>query len=113
MSAPIMDMWEIGWMEPLIGKLIRPELVDFEQVETEFTLSGYGFFTAFETNTEKSLRGMRTWRTARLYCDQATIFFSDDIIEVAEGRFRISMPKDWSRRGYNCYNLTEDYDGQS
>ena len=111
MSAPIMNMWEIGWMEPLVGKYITTDIVDFEQTEVETELSGYGFFTAFETNTEKQSRGMRTWRTCRLYCDQATVFHSDDIIEVAEGRFRISRPKDWSRRGYNCYQLTEDYNG--
>ncbi len=111
MSAPVMDMWEIGFMEPLVGTLVRKELVDFENVEQEFPLGGFGMFTAFEEQTEKTTRGLRTWRTAKLYCDSQTVFFSDDIIVVAEGRFRVSKPKDWSRRGYNAYNLTEDYDG--
>lgn len=107
MTMPVMDMYEIGFMSRQTGTLVRKDEVDFRTVEVEFPLSFDGMLTAVKTQTEKTKLGVRTWQGCKLYCDGGTEFVTDDVIVLPEGRFRVVSPINWSRNGYNCYQMEE------
>lgn len=100
-----------GWGRPLTIGLIRKELKDRREVDTNIvkieTQGTIQPFTAEQLKTKPE--GERSWKWQMLHCTPSVEMETDDVAIIKGVRYRVMGKLPYGDYGYVQYELCQDY----